>query len=413
LTVSPSFDRHLRTPKRYIVGTHRTRRPDESIAAYAPFAARMGITRLADITGLDCIGLPVYTAIRPNSRSLSTSQGKGIDKMSAKASALMESVESWHAENITSPLRWDSYAALRRHEKVVDIDRLLRRQNRNVQYDAPRLWIEGYDLIQEGAIWVPFEVVSLYFVSEGGLNPSPFVQSSTGLAAGNHLVEAVAHGLYEVIERDAEALWVQMKQPVGVDLETVDDFSCRYVLSLLADAGIQVGAWDLTTDIRIPAYACVIMEEPNADAWRGYGAYSGFGCHSSPAIALLRALTEAIQSRVTFVAGSRDDMYRSDYTSLSFDEGQRVRWDELRHNGILHAFANASSVAAATFEEDISVVLERLTSVGLGSAVVVDLTKPEYSIPVVKVLVPGLEETGQDNEIGERAVKVQEQKAIE
>jgi ribosomal protein S12 methylthiotransferase accessory factor len=355
----------------------------------------MGITRLADITGLDFIGLPVFTTIRPNSRSLSTSQGKGIDRASAKASALMEAVESWHAENITKPLRWESYAALRRQNTVIDVDRLIHVRNRVLHHDMPRLWIEGYDLMRQEAVWVPFDMVTLYFVSEGGMNASPFLESSTGLASGNHLLEAITHGLCEVIERDAEAGWMQQEETVRLDLASVEDPLCRYVLSLLAQARIDVGVWDITSDIDVSAYVCVIMDSPDHVGWRVHGAYSGFGCHLSPAIALLRALTEAVQSRLTFIAGSRDDMFRQDYTSLQLDEARHIRWRELQQRDRLHNFAERVSIATHSFNDDVYVLLNRLQAAGITSVVAIDLTKSEYNIPVVKVLVPGLEEAGQ------------------
>lgn len=106
------FGREYAMKKGYLTGTHRTRSPRETLSDYAHFMPRMGITRLANVTGLDSIGLPVYTAIRPNSRSLATSQGKGFDADSAKASARMESIETWHAEQIQKPLYWDSYTFL-------------------------------------------------------------------------------------------------------------------------------------------------------------------------------------------------------------------------------------------------------------------------------------------------------------
>lgn len=60
----------------------------------------MGITRVADVTGLDRIGIPVVMVCRPNARSLAVSQGKGIDIEAATVSGLMESVELYHAEHI-------------------------------------------------------------------------------------------------------------------------------------------------------------------------------------------------------------------------------------------------------------------------------------------------------------------------
>lgn len=106
--------------------------------------AQMGITRLANVTGLDCIGIPVYVAVRPNSRALATAQGKGIDVDAAKASALMESIESWHGERIDRPLRYESFRALRRSTAVVDVTELPRRANSVLRLDTPMLWIEGW-----------------------------------------------------------------------------------------------------------------------------------------------------------------------------------------------------------------------------------------------------------------------------
>src|SRR5262249_42558185 len=82
--------------KHYLRGTHRAAAPAETLRRFGPCMASVGITRLADITGLDAIGLPVFVAIRPTSRALSTAQGKGLDRDAAKASAMMESIESWH-----------------------------------------------------------------------------------------------------------------------------------------------------------------------------------------------------------------------------------------------------------------------------------------------------------------------------
>jgi ribosomal protein S12 methylthiotransferase accessory factor len=397
------FDTDLSAPKRHTFGTHRTRSPEATLEAYLPKAPAMGITRLANITGLDSIGLPVYTSIRPNSRSLATSQGKGVDGPSAKASALMEAIETWHAEHIDAPLRYDSYLSLRRRANVVDIEQLIRLRNRSIHLDAPRAWIEGWDLLQNAPIWVPFEFVSLYFVTEGGVNANPFLQSSTGISSGNHLLEAMTHGLCEVIERDAEVLWIEKPEAIRIDLSTVDDPSCRHVLSLLKKAGVHVAAWDITSDIGVPAYSCAIMDEPDPAGWRVHGAYSGFGCHLSPGIALLRALTEAVQSRVTFISGSRDDMFRRDYMSLQLDEAQRVRWAEMQRKDDIHPFGRTPSVSTDSFERDVQTLLDCVRSVGVTNAIVIDLTKPEFGIPVVKVIVPGLEESGQDNRMGDRA----------
>src|SRR5437660_11598458 len=106
-------------PKQFHRGTHRSVEPAETLARVRPHMARMGITRLGNITGLDHIGIPVAVAVRPNSRSVSVSQGKGLDLPQAMASALMEASEGFHAEEI-GPCREAAYCDLAASETVID-----------------------------------------------------------------------------------------------------------------------------------------------------------------------------------------------------------------------------------------------------------------------------------------------------
>ena len=106
-------------PKRFRRGTHRIANPAETVERVRPLAAQMGITRLGNITGLDRIGIPVAIAVRPNSRSVSVAQGKGLDLPQAMASALMEACETFHAEEVGA-LRGAAYQDLVRGANVVD-----------------------------------------------------------------------------------------------------------------------------------------------------------------------------------------------------------------------------------------------------------------------------------------------------
>ncbi|MCP9984172.1 hypothetical protein [Actinomadura madurae] len=81
-------------------GTHRARLPEDTLRGLEPILDQVGITRIADVTWLDEIGIPVYQAIRPDSWSLCVSQGKGLTGDLAKVSAVMESIELWHAERM-------------------------------------------------------------------------------------------------------------------------------------------------------------------------------------------------------------------------------------------------------------------------------------------------------------------------
>lgn len=382
------WGRSYTAAKSYRERTHRTREPHATLADYAPFMERMGITRLANITGLDTIGIPVFTAIRPTARSLSTSQGKGLDPCAAKVSALMESIECWHAEHIEAGLRWDTPAALARHASVIDVERLPLHEGQTVRMDLPLLWIEGWDIIQQRATWVPFELVTMNFVQPEGWQPT-FFPSSNGLASGNHVLEAIVHGACEVIERDAEVLWRTSDRFELLELSTMPDLACRDAVERIQRAGLGVAVWDMTADNRVPSCGAVILEPPGS--FRSLGAYYGFGSHLAPEVAALRALTEAAQARVTYIAGSRDDLYHEDYAAATDPELVAAIWNEIQTPQDIKSFDSISSLATVTFEDDISVLLESLSRTGIDSVVAVDLSKPDIGIPVVRVLIPGLE----------------------
>jgi YcaO-like protein with predicted kinase domain len=388
------FGEEVSAAKTYFRGTHRSVSPAETLRRFIPQLPALGITRLADITGLDAIGLPVYVAIRPNSRTLATSQGKGFDHDSAKASAMMESIEGWHAERPEMPLVHDSYRAIRKRHAVVDPMEVTASAGNTPRHDVPYVWARGWDLIREEWTYVPYELVTSNYVFPPGYRPT-FTLSSNGLASGNHLLEATVHALAEVIERDAHSLWTlrgtDEAKRTAVDLATVEDPACRDVLALVERAGIGVVAWDMTSDTGVPAYACQIVERPDGARWRVIGPTGGYGCHLSPAIALLRALTEAVQSRLTMISGSRDDMFYRSYEASGDRDNLERAWRQLSRTEGLVSFAGKPALDTPTLDGDLRVLLDRLTSVGIASVVVVDLSRREVGVPVVKVIVPGLE----------------------
>jgi ribosomal protein S12 methylthiotransferase accessory factor len=354
------------------------------------------MTRLANITGLDRIGIPVYVAIRPNSRSLATSQGKGLDHDAAKASALMEGIETWHAETLVNPVRWESYQALARAavsdgDAVVDPIELphLRRPGPEV----PGPWVLGFDIMNQRPCWVPLDAVTLNFVGMPERGTELF-RSTNGLSSGNHLLEAVIHGFCEIIERDAEALWRLDEELIQLDLARVADPYCREVIDRVTRAGVLTVAWDLTTDVGVPVYGCAILEPPDPAGLRSMGIHYGFGCHLAPEIALSRALTEAVQTRLTYVSGSRDDFLRHEYQQNRDPGLLAAIWEEVTSTPSTGRVDARASLAGDTLEDDVNRLLEAVRVVGIKQVVVVDLTRLEIGLPVVKVLVPGLEGPG-------------------
>src|SRR5207253_3020634 len=124
-----------------------------------PLLERAGITRVANVTGLDRIGVPVFMAIRPNSRGLAVAQGKGIEVEGARVSAIMESLETYYAERSLLRTWNESYEEIRRHAPVADPDQLPRSRGSAFHPHVPIPWVEGFDLLANEPALVPFEMV--------------------------------------------------------------------------------------------------------------------------------------------------------------------------------------------------------------------------------------------------------------
>src|SRR5271166_6397402 len=166
---------------------------EQTIARVKRFAGSFGITRIANLTGLDRTGIPVVMVCRPNARSSAVFNGKGMNIAAAQASALMEAAETWHAENIRLPLQFASFADLEGQLPIIDVDGLPRTPTPQFDPHLPILWIEGRNLMDDGAIWLPFEIVHADSRMSGPPLSGALAMSTNGLASGNRFPEAVCH----------------------------------------------------------------------------------------------------------------------------------------------------------------------------------------------------------------------------
>ena len=255
-------------PGRKVVtrGTHRVRQPAEMLAAVRPLLAPAGITRLANITGLDRIGIPVYVGARPNARILSQSAGKGITLELAELSAAMEGIELFHAEVAEPDSVTQSYAELAREHAMVDLDRLPLSRHSLFSPSNAEEWTFGWDLIQSQQVGVPLDCVVLPVRTANPSRLFSFQSTSNGVASGCELVEALAVGLLEVIERDAVAAskgaaeWFGTPTP-RVDLATVGDYPLvRELLGRFENAGVRALVYDCTFDTRIPVFLTLLYD---------------------------------------------------------------------------------------------------------------------------------------------------------
>jgi ribosomal protein S12 methylthiotransferase accessory factor len=371
-------------------GSLRYRPAEETFAAIAPHLASIGVTRIADITGLDRLGIPVFTAHRPNGRCLAVTQGKGPTEAAARVSAAMEALEQHLAERPILPLRYGEAASLT--GTMVDLDRLPRISGTRIDRHRPSLWVEGTDMVSGGATWLPHELVHLDFRLPLPPNLGAFLPSSNGLASGNSRDEAVLHALCEVIERDAIALFEADAGATAarrVAPDSVTDAPARALLDLLAAAGVDCAIWDITSDLGVAAFYVTVIDRDPKD-WRRLYPASGSGCHPDRGIALIRALTEAAQSRLTMISGARDDLGHAGYADVS-QPGIAEHVRALLDAPTPRRMETTPHHPVSALDGAVTDLVARLLTCGLGAPVLVDLSVPEIPASVVRVVVPGLE----------------------
>jgi len=272
----------------------RVRCYKETLVILESYKKLAGITRLADISNLDYTGIPVFTAIRPRAKSLSTSQGKGLTKNSAKCSALMEAIEVYFAENLSPEIQDKSIYDLNRKKlPYIDPSNL----NNLVVYTDDREnvnWVNVCSLKSGNRILAPFPEFSLDSFLKEVLIYSP---NTTGLSGGNTYEEALLHSLLEIIERESNDFEMEIGDIENNLLNKINHFfECKIYYK--------------RNSYEIPSFEVLIKSKNPFD---NQIIFKGNGCHLDKTIALNRALTEAIQSRVTIIAGSRDDILNSKY----------------------------------------------------------------------------------------------------
>jgi YcaO-like protein with predicted kinase domain len=358
-------------------GAYRTATAEQTRQRVEPMLPIFGISRVADVTRLDEIGLPTHVAYRPCSKTLCVSVGTGLEEAQSWVSAVMESIETWHAEN-------DRLTIVERGPaRALDIGYDIRDLNlapRSPVTDMTVLdWVAGTGLISGRPYLVPIEIIRLDFTARLAWEHVLFQCSSNGLATGNTPVEATLHALLEVVERDCATPYTTMPldQRRYTDPATASHPAAVAVLAALAEAGCWIEVCEITNGLGIPAYASSIWSQEIPVL------FGGFGCHPDAEVAMTRALMEAAQSRLTAVSGARDDIDKAEYEAADVSKApppvQRLL-EPVR-----------GSVGP---RDDIDAVLrfcaQRVLDATGSEPFVVDMTRADIGIPASKVITPGM-----------------------
>lgn len=182
-------------------------------------------------------------AYRPLSRTLSVSQGKGHTLLPAKISAVMESVEMWHAEfACPSPAhRATPSAALQLPYRLQDLEQ---HEGSPLHEHSPVDWVDATGLVTGAALPAPVDCVQLTSTAGQSRQPRGLLVSSNGLASGNSFAEAALHPLYEVMEGDALSQLTIGPGDVrrNIRVESIDDPVCKPLIE-------QILAQDVFLDV--------------------------------------------------------------------------------------------------------------------------------------------------------------------
>lgn len=362
-------------------GAQRACTPAETIARMKPWWHQAGITRVSEITGLDRCGIPVAQCVRPDAVSLSVDSGKGATAEAAMCSAMMEGFERHIGETAALDTITECGSRLSNTET-----RFQRIKGAFYNPHSPIEWTEMSGLVTRQPKLVPEACVKTK-ASQFGFPffKFAFCSGSNGLSAGNTLEEAVAGGLYEVIERDQIASAFSNKiDGIVVDQSTITDATLISLIEQLKSNGVIPMIFDCTLDIGIPTYICYVYDQE-----RNTGMYKGYATHLNPEIAQCRAVCEAVQARVVFMSGSRDDLYHRTFFE------NKLADDNVALNKMLSFNKTTSSnhyddLSTDSFVGDIKVILSKLNKANIPEPLIKVFDHP-YPCSVVKAAIPTLQ----------------------
>ena len=326
--------------------------------------------------------------------------GKGSNAEQAEASALMEAIERYsgifQGDEIRMTRRFSDFApgdAIRPNDILLFSDaQSLPEQTGEEDSQETQASSAPFDpsaKIEWSPVWslrdnrfkhIPTSL--LYFFYSG---PAAFHADSNGCAAGNTIEEAIVQGFLELVERDAYAIWWynRLRRP-EVDLAHFNDSYVRDLQSQLAETGRRLWVLDVTSDLGIPTYVAILHWMQNGQENIEFGS----GAHFDPRIAMLRTLTELNQFlSIGLMGGGTGEKSSLDgITPLRLEDYPFLTpvGDPTTPSGFGAKFGPIDNTRA---QVDACVDIARRAGLDF---LVLNQTRPDVEVNVVRVIVPGL-----------------------
>jgi ribosomal protein S12 methylthiotransferase accessory factor len=326
--------------------------------------------------------------------------GKGSTAEQGEASALMEAIERYsgifQGDEIKVRRRFTDFPAgdaIPPNDVMLFSDAQLRRDQASMfaQDVTPTSapfdpsgeveWSPVWSLRDGRFKYLPTSLLYFFYRSDSG--GGEIHADSNGCAAGNTLEEAIVQGFLELVERDSYAIWwYNRSQRAEVDLGQFEDSYVRDLQIQLAETGRRLWVLDITSDLGIPSFVAMSHAVENAQDFVEYGS----GSHFDRRIALLRALTELNQFLSIGLMGGRDAGASSNDSSGPF---RLQDHPYLMPNGGPARLNFCADFGRLDRREQVMACVSLAKREGL-DFLVLDQTRPDIEVPVVRVIVPGL-----------------------
>ncbi|WP_062349306.1 TOMM precursor leader peptide-binding protein [Herbidospora yilanensis] len=400
-------------------GGHRSHHPEETLEKYEHLISPIsGVVKELTRVETDVPFVKTYVAGHNFSRQIhnldglraglrSQSAGKGTTDLQARVSAMCEAMERYSGIfQGDEPRRDATYrelgeaaihpnaAALYSPAQYADRHELGRVSNYDfvndpLDEDAVMEWSPLWSLTERRHRYLPTSYLYYYHHDRHHTGPVYAWADSNGNAAGSSLEDAVLQGFMELVERDAVGIWWynRVRRP-AFDLDSFRDPWMTAYQEVYAGLGRRMHVLDVTNDLGIPVAAAVSWrpDAPTEDV------LMAFGAHFDPRIAVQRALAEMNQFIPAVI-----DVAPDGRTRYRFHEGDQTRWwREARIEDHPYLTPEGTVAASAYAPRDTGDLLDdvaearRVVEERGMEMLVLDQTRPDIGLPVVKVVVPGL-----------------------
>ena len=407
-------------PKRFTTdGGHRSFTPEETLQKYNHHLSPI-VGVISNLVKLDSDSNFIYVYVanyldirtKRNSAELrlgSTTRtaGKGKTDSQSQASCICEALERYSGSFTGDEYRiagtYTQLAPVAIHPNDCALYSLAQYQHRaewNPQHGSFAWVAEVFDVDREiewTPVWSFTEQKFKYLPTAYCYYSYPQVDGynfctgdSNGNAAGHSIEEAIVQGFMELVERDCVALWWYNRiQRPAVNLDSFDEPYLQNLRNYYRSQNQELWVLDISNDFNIPSFVAIVRrDDPTSEAIA-----LGFGTHFDPKIAMLRAATELNQ----FVGMLARHTIDPDLDFINPDLEHWYKEATLANQPYLvpdsrsepKVYADYPKYDSNDLQQDVLNCVEIAAQLGL-ETLVLDQTRPDIGLNVVKVIVPGL-----------------------